>query len=71
MSGFLVLTYMRWWNGKEVVRANGKVGIELKSIYNTVSLTFSAVLMCNPCAGWLHPTEQSGCTHAFVQGKRV
>jgi hypothetical protein len=44
MSGFLVLTYMRWWNGKEVVRANGKVGIELKSIYNTVSLTFSAVL---------------------------
>jgi hypothetical protein len=44
-------------------------GIELKSIYNTVSLTFSAVLMCNPCAGWLRPTEQSGCTHAFVQGQ--
>lgn len=28
MSGFFVLTYMRWWNGKEAVRANGKVGID-------------------------------------------
>ncbi|KAM0842041.1 hypothetical protein ACQ4PT_058614 [Festuca glaucescens] len=30
MSGFLVLTYMRWWNGKEVVRPDGKVAYALR-----------------------------------------
>jgi hypothetical protein len=27
MSGFLVLTFMRWWDGEEVVRANSTVSI--------------------------------------------
>ncbi|KAM0880584.1 hypothetical protein ACQ4PT_033469 [Festuca glaucescens] len=36
MSGFLVLKFMRWWDGQEVIRANGTVGIELKSTVVTI-----------------------------------
>ncbi|KAM0849405.1 hypothetical protein ACQ4PT_053753 [Festuca glaucescens] len=31
MSGFLVLTFMRWWDGEEVVRANSTVGYALRN----------------------------------------
>jgi hypothetical protein len=37
MSGFLVLKFMRWWDGQEVVRAHGTVCIELKSTILTIS----------------------------------
>jgi hypothetical protein len=54
---------MRWWDGQEVVRANGTVCIE-----NTYYYFSSAVLTYNAFAGWLRPVEQSGGTHAFIQG---
>jgi hypothetical protein len=63
MSGFLVLKFMRWWDGQEVVRANGTVCIE-----NTYYYFSSAVLTYNAFAGWLRPVEQSGGTHSFIQG---
>ena len=68
MSGFLVLKYMRSWNGKEVARPFVKVNISIFMFLKCKCEIF-VIFIYNVCAGRLRNTKQGVGTHADVQGQ--